>query len=431
MCQNYAALNKVTHVFPMPQGDICTKQQRLSGHHWVHGFDFTSGFYAVTIPEESRPYLTFYVEGHGFNTQKRIMFGLTGAPSTFAHVTAEKLGDILAPLELELFVDDGGMAGNEFNEMLDWTRRFFERVWATGLSLSAKKSEFFRSSMIFAGSKVSMDGVQVDEAKLTAVVDWRQPPDLLNLSSFLGLTRFFRDLIKGYACLAQPLSDLLRAAAIPKNAGKAAYCAALWSVKLADHWLATHKKAFLGLKQVLTTQPVLKAPCFDGTPFIVTSDSCKDSFGVVLAQKSIETLPNGKVASKLHPIAFTSKCTSPVEEKYKPFMLEFAALKFAMDKLDDIIWGFPVEIETDSQALWDVLVSTELNATHARWHNGVIAHQITDVQHIPGHINLVGDGISCKDEGQPHQPGDSSEWSVAPDWETVRGLVKQNPAEYT
>ena len=46
MCQNYTALNKVMHVFPMPQGDICTKQQWLSGHRWVHGFDFASGFYA-------------------------------------------------------------------------------------------------------------------------------------------------------------------------------------------------------------------------------------------------------------------------------------------------------------------------------------------------------------------------------------------------
>jgi hypothetical protein len=87
----------------MPQGDIRTKQLQLSGHRWVHGFDFMSGFYAVTIPEDSRPYLTFYVEGRGFNTQKRMPFGLTGAPSTFAHVTAEKLGDVLATLALELF----------------------------------------------------------------------------------------------------------------------------------------------------------------------------------------------------------------------------------------------------------------------------------------------------------------------------------------
>jgi hypothetical protein len=215
-------------------------------------------------------------------TQKRMPFGLTGAPSTFAHVTAEKLGDVLATLALELFVDDGGMAGDSFDEMLGRTRQFFEHIRATSLSLSAKKSKFFRSSMIFASSRVSIDGVQADEAKLTAVIDWRQPPDLLNSSSFLGLTGFFRDLIKGYAQLAQPLSDLLRAAAIPKNSGKAVYHAALRNVKLADLWSSTHKKAFLHLKQVLTSQPVLKAPRFDGTPFIVTSNGCKDGFGTVL-----------------------------------------------------------------------------------------------------------------------------------------------------
>ena len=78
-------------------------------------------------------------------------------------------------------------------------------------------------------------------------------------------------------------------------------------------------------------------------------------------------------------MAFALKHMSPVEEKYKPFMLEFAMLKFTMDKFNDIIWGFPVEIETDCQALQDVLVSTKLNTTHARWCDGVIAHQITDV----------------------------------------------------
>jgi hypothetical protein len=68
ICQNYGALNRVTQVFPMPQGDIRTKQRRLSGHRWIHGFDFASGFYAVTVPEALRPYLVFYVEGRGFHT---------------------------------------------------------------------------------------------------------------------------------------------------------------------------------------------------------------------------------------------------------------------------------------------------------------------------------------------------------------------------
>jgi hypothetical protein len=265
------------------------------------------------------------------------------------------------------------------------------------------------TEIIFAGSCIGPDGVLPDNTKLTAIVDWRQPIHLLNLSSFLGLTGYFCDLVKGYVRLAQLLTDLIRAVGIPKNVGKSAYRSA-------------HKNAFLGLKIALTSDPVLKAPRFNGTPFIVTSDGCQEGFGAMLAQCFVETWPGGKIVEKLHPIAYASKCTSPAEAHYKPFLLEFVALKFALDKFDDIIWGFPIEIETDCQALRDVILSDELNTTHARWRDGVTAHQIIDVCHIPGCINLVGDRISRQDEDQPHVEGDGSSWSIIPDWEDARGL---------
>ena len=135
------------------------------------------------------------------------------------------------------------------------------------------------------------------------------------------------------------------------------------------------------------------------------------------------TRPGGKVIAELHPIAYASKRTSPSEERYKPFLLEFAALKFALDKFDDIIWGFPVEVETDCQALHDVLLSTDFNTTHAQWRDGVLAHQIIDVRHIPGQVNLVGNALSRKDEELPRTPMDGSSWSVPPDWEAAHGLT--------
>jgi len=86
------------------------------------------------------------------------------------------------------------------------------------------------------------------------------------------------------------------------------------------------------------------------------------------------------------------------------------------------MWGFPVKIEMDCQALRDVIMSDDLNATHARWRDGILAHQITDACHIPGHINLIGDGISCKDKDLPHKDGDGSSWSVPPDWKHACSL---------
>jgi hypothetical protein len=81
----------------------------------------------------------------------------------------------------------------------------------------------------------------------------------------------------------------------------------------------------------------------------------------------------------LHPIAFTSKRMSVLEEKYKLFLLEFAALKYSFDKFSEVVYGYPVEVETNFQALQDVLMNNKLSVTHARWRDGVLAHNIVDV----------------------------------------------------
>jgi hypothetical protein len=127
----------------------------------------------------------------------------------------------------------------------------------------------------------------------------------------------------------------------------------------------------------------------------------------------------------LLPISFASKSTSKAEQKYKPFILKFTALKFGLNKFADIIWGFPTEIETDCQALRDVLMSDQLNAAHARWRDGIIAHKIVDMCHVPGKLNVIADGLSQQWEGQLRDVGlnDESEWTVSEEWEANLGLT--------
>ena len=43
-------------------------------------------------------------------------FGVTGGPSKFGHVTGEQFYNLIAQAILKLFVDDGGMASNSFEE---------------------------------------------------------------------------------------------------------------------------------------------------------------------------------------------------------------------------------------------------------------------------------------------------------------------------
>ena len=422
LCQDFGGINKVTEVAPVPQGDIRAKQLRLSGHRYIHIFDFAAGFYSIAVHPDSQPYITFFVEGRGYFAYQRMPFGVTGGPSEFGHVTGEHFHDLIAKAILELFVDDGGMASDSFEEGIKKLRMLLDRVRQEKMSLLPSKLKLFMTEAVFAGAQVGPQGVSPDSNKLTAIVNWPIPEDASHLEGFLGLTSYFCDLVKGYAQVEGPLRNLLRQVPIPAGTKKHKYQQIMRAFKLKDVWTADHTKTFINLKARLISEPVLSAPVYDGTPFILTTDGSKDAFAGVLSQRIKSTLPGGKEVTRLHPIAFASKRTSSSEEKYKPFLLEFAALKYSFDKFSDIVYGYPVEVETDCQALRDILMNDKLSATHARWRDGVLAHNIVDVRHIPGVTNIA-DGISRQYENTPKSTEDGSNWDVDPDWETGEGLV--------
>src|ERR1700690_3140889 len=109
------------------------------------------------------------------------------------------------------------MAGDVFEDKLAKLRIFLQRVRDTNLSLSASKSHFFITEAVFAGARAGPDGVKPDLTKLTAIVNWEVPTNLQNLMAFTGLTGYFRSLIKGYAAMAQPLTDPVRNAHISRG----------------------------------------------------------------------------------------------------------------------------------------------------------------------------------------------------------------------
>jgi Reverse transcriptase (RNA-dependent DNA polymerase)/RNase H-like domain found in reverse transcriptase len=364
ICQDFREVNKHTKVAPMPQGDICAKQHRLSSHRYISVIDFTSGFYTVEIDTQLHPYTAFYIKGLGHFWYARMPFGLTGAPTTFTSVTATHLHNLIADKTLEIFADDGGTVADTFNDMIHNLTRILSWVRDRKLSLLAAKMKLFMSEAMFAGAQIGQCGVLPDLTKLTAVVDWRQPTTTLNLVSFLGLTGHFRDLIKAYVCMKGPLRDLLTRVPLPQPCTKSSYRQVMGTYHLDNKWEDRHTKAFLDLKIAITSEPILQGPCWDGMPFIMTTDGCKERFAGVLAQRFPYTKPNGSQTQKIHPIAFTLKRTSPSGAKYKLFLLEFMALKFSLDKFSNIIWGFPIKIKTDCQALHDTLLSKKLSTIH-------------------------------------------------------------------
>jgi len=162
------------------------------------------------------------------------------------------------------------------------------------LSLAPSKLKLFTTEAIFAGAIVRPNGVNPDLAKLMAIMNWPQPEDVSHLEGFLGLTGHFWDLVKGYAKVEKPLWDILQGVNVPKGIGKQKYQNIMKAYKLKAIWTKEHSETFIKLKSLLISEPGLRPPCFDRTPFILTMDGSKDAFVGVLSQRITTMLTGGK-----------------------------------------------------------------------------------------------------------------------------------------
>ncbi|CUA71180.1 Retrovirus-related Pol polyprotein from transposon 412 [Rhizoctonia solani] len=419
LVQNFAAVNRFTQVRPFPMGDLLAKQQAVAGHKYISVVDLHAGFHAIPIAPESVPYTGFHVDGRGYYVYLRMPFGLTSAPTTFCEMVAKALHDLIGD-GLELWMDDIAIASHDFGTGLVRLRRFFERCRTHKISLSAGKSLFFMEEAKFAGARVSEEGIKADLSKVQSILEWPEPRSVLEMMRFIGLANAYRPKIRNFGRMAQPLTDYTRD--VPKPDGRAGYKKALNDTKIELN--EAERKAFAELKVALTSNPVLKPPVYDGRPFVVTTDGSKTGFGAVVSQVWEEDDGKGGTRKVMYPIAYASKRTSRAEEKYPPFLLEFAALKFACDEFDSIIYGQPIEIETDCKALADLLGNEKLNSTHERWRESIVARHIVAVRHKPGIENNVCDALSRMYESRPEDEGTPGRHTdVDPGWEAAHDLV--------
>ena len=105
----------------------------------------------------------------------------------------------------------------------------------------------------------------VDPQKIQAVADWKQPQNVKEVRSFLGLAGYYRRFVEGFSKIALPMTGLLR------------------KVHKKFVWDAKCEASFQELKKRLTSAPILTLP--DGHDgYVVYSDASKQGLGCVLMQ---------------------------------------------------------------------------------------------------------------------------------------------------
>ena len=111
---------------------------------------------------------------------------------------------------------------------------------------------------------ISTEGVFVDPQNIEAIVIWKPPTNVIEIQSFLGLTRYYRKFVEGFSKLVAPLTKLTRK-----------------EEKFV--WSEACQQSFDELKKKLTSASVLKLPSGqDG--YTVYCDASRQGLGSVLMQ---------------------------------------------------------------------------------------------------------------------------------------------------
>ena len=83
-----------------------------------------------------------------------------------------------------------------------------KRLWQAGFKLKPSKCELLQLEVRYLGLIVSVTGVATDPEKVAAVKDWPRPQGIKQLQAFLKTLGYYRQHIKGFTTVAQPLHRL-------------------------------------------------------------------------------------------------------------------------------------------------------------------------------------------------------------------------------
>ncbi|GBG83362.1 hypothetical protein CBR_g37076 [Chara braunii] len=212
----------------------------------------------------------------------------------------------------------------------------------------------------------------MDDAKITAIAEWPAPTSAKQLRSFLGLTSYYDNFIRGYARYSYVLTSTL----LRKNPP--------WA------WTPFHEDSFRGLKRAVTCALVLHLHDFD-RPIILTTDASDFAVGVVLYEVFRDC-----------PIAFYSRQLLPAEINYTADEREFLAVVYAARHWRHYLHGAPFTVHTDNSVVQAFLTKPKLTPRQARWWRDLSEFSFT-TEHIKGETNRVADALSRRpDHDQEH-----------------------------
>jgi hypothetical protein len=294
--------------------------ERVAGHDFYYFLDDNSGYNQIEIAFEDKEKTTFTCSFGTFAYQ-RMPFELCNAPAAFQRCMLSIFNDIME-LFLKFFMDDFSVFGDSFDDCLTNLEKVLSRCEGKNLMLNWEKYHFMVTNGIVPGHIVSSKGIEVDKSKIELIVNLPTLKSIKDVRSFLGHTGFYRRFIKNFSIISKLLCNLLTKENI-------------------FEWTEQCEKAFVKLKSLLTSTPIIQSPDWS-LFFEIMCDASDYAVGVVLGQRKDK---------KPYMIYYASKTLNSAKMNYTTTEKELFVVVFACDKFRSYLVGSPVVVFRDHAAL--------------------------------------------------------------------------------
>lgn len=318
--------------------------------------DLKLGYHQLELEEDSREITTF-VTHCGLFRYKRLVMGINAASEIYQHEIQKVIQGIPGVSNLS----DDIVVHAPNNETHDARlRKVLNRLKEAGLTLNAEKCKFKRPDIEFLGHRLTANGIDPCLSKVKAVQEAREPENVSEVRSFLGLVNFCGRFIPNLATRAEPLRRLTR--------------------KDEPFVFGTEqKKAFQSLKEALSSADTLGF--FDPKAKTqVITDASPVGVAAVLVQKQ---------AAGPRVISYASRGLSDVERRYSQTEKEALGIVWACERFHPYIYGLHFELLTDHKPLLAIYgPRSRPSARIERWVLRLQAYSFT-VNYIPGKQNIA------------------------------------------
>lgn len=185
-----------------------------------------------------------------------------------------------------IYLDGILMYTETMYEHMKLVKAVLEKLLAAQFYMKLSKCEFHKTKFNYLGYCISHKGVEMDQGKVQAVLEWEAPHTRKQLQSFLGFANFYRHFIPAFAQISLPIRNLLKTKEERKpRPGQ--------PLKRSMEC----QEAFEKFK-VFTAEPILKH--FDpDDPFTIQADASNVAMGAILLQKDQQ--------GHLQPCTYTPK----------------------------------------------------------------------------------------------------------------------------